>query len=156
MLLWLMTLVSRVALAATFALLATLAPACTTHSDAPPAPACVSGLSLDCTPLYTPPVYQTIFDKTLHPTCATGTGTCHTADAAMGGLVFEDVNLSYEMLLGTYGNRPRVVPGNPACSLLMERLESTDPNFHMPKGPNSILPAESCAIAQWIANGAQR
>src|SRR5579883_1905101 len=41
MLLWLMTLVSRVALAATFALLATLAPACTTHSDAPPAPACV-------------------------------------------------------------------------------------------------------------------
>ena len=128
---------------------------CTSHSDPPP-PACVTGLSLDCKPLYDPPVYQTIFDKTLRPTCATGTGTCHTSDAAMGGLVLQDADSAYALLLGTTDGRKRVVPGDPACSLLMIRIDSTDPNLHMPRGPNSLLDAEKCAIAQWIAAGAKR
>ncbi len=128
---------------------------CTSHTD--PAPlACVSGLSLACKPLYDPPVYQTIFDKTLHPTCATGTGTCHTSDAAMGGLVFQDADAAYALLLGTTDGKKRVLPGDAACSLLMIRIDSTDPNVHMPRGPNSLLDAEKCAIAQWIAAGAKR
>jgi hypothetical protein len=99
--------------------------------------------------------YTTIFDKTFHPTCAAGKGTCHTADAAKGGLVFENADDAYALLLGTKDGRKRVVPGDPACSLVMERLSSSDPSFHMPPGA-SLLPAETCAIAQWIAQGAKR
>jgi hypothetical protein len=128
--------------------------ACTTHADPPP-PACVTGLSLDCKPLYDPPLYQTLFDKTFHPTCAAGRGTCHTADAAKGGLVFESADDAYALLLGTKDGRKRVLPGDPACSLLMERLSSSDPSFHMPPGA-SLLSAETCAIAQWIGQGARR
>jgi hypothetical protein len=122
----------------------------------PPAPACVANLSLACQPIYDPPVYQTIFDKTFHPTCASGSGTCHTSDAKMGGLVFEDADAAYALLLGQTDGRKRVIPYDPSCSLIMERLESTDPTFHMPPGDTSLLPSELCAIAQWIANGAQR
>jgi len=126
---------------------------CTSHDDPPP-PACVTGLSLDCQPLYDP-TYQNIFDKTFHPTCAAGKGTCHTADAAKNGLVFENADDAYGLLLGTKDGRKRVVPGDPSCSLLMERLTSSDPSFHMPPGA-SILPAEQCAIAKWIQGGAKR
>jgi hypothetical protein len=133
---------------------ASIAAACSSSSN--DAPACVANLSLDCKPIYDPPVYQTIFDKTFHPTCASGTGTCHTSDAAKGGLVFEDADTAYALLLGQQDGRKRVIPHDPACSLLMERLESTDPSFHMPRGPNSLLPSELCAIAQWIAAGAAR
>jgi hypothetical protein len=128
---------------------------CSSGSDSPTVE-CVQGLSTKCSPLYAPPVYQTIFDKTLHPTCASGMGTCHTSDAAKGGLVFEDADAAYALLLGKDGSKARVVPGDPACSLLLERLTSSDPNFHMPPGPNSILPGEQCAIVQWIAAGAKR
>ncbi len=116
--------------------------------------ACVSNLSTSCDPLYSPPTYPTIFAMTFQPTCATGIGTCHTADAAQGGLSFADETQSYEQLLGMNGANVRVVAGDPACSLLMERLESTDPSVHKPKGPNSLPPAALCAVAQWIANGA--
>jgi hypothetical protein len=125
-------------------------------NDPPAQPACVTGLSLDCKPLYEPPTYQAIFDHTFHPTCAAGSGTCHTADAAKAGLVFADADHAYALLLGTDGGRPRVVPGDPACSLIMERLDSTDPSFHMPPGSISLSAAELCAIAQWIAQGAKR
>jgi hypothetical protein len=127
--------------------------ACTSHSDPPP-PACVGGLSLDCKPLYDP-TFQNLFDKTFHPTCAAGRGTCHTADAAKAGLVFENADDAYGLLLGTKDGRKRVVPGDPSCSLLIERLASADPSFHMPPGA-SILPAEECAIVQWIQSGAKR
>jgi Planctomycete cytochrome C len=127
--------------------------ACGTSSGSD-APACVANLSTACDPLYSPPTYPTIFTMTFQPTCATGIGTCHTADAAQGGLSFADEQTSYEQLLGMNGANVRVVPGDPACSLLMERLESTDPSFHMPKGPNSLPAAALCAVAQWIANGA--
>jgi hypothetical protein len=83
-------------------------------------------------------------------------GTCHTSDAAMGGLVFENADTAYGLLLGTSGGRARVIPGDPACSLLLERLTSTDPNFHMPPGPNSISAGDRCTIVEWIDAGAAR
>jgi hypothetical protein len=127
--------------------------ACGTSSGSPTL-ACVANLSTACAPLYTPPTYPTIYAMTFQPTCATGIGTCHTADAAQGGLSFADEQQSYEQLLGMNGAIVRVVAGDPACSLLMERLETTDPTFHMPKGPNSLPAAALCDVAQWIANGA--
>jgi hypothetical protein len=101
-------------------------------------------------------VYATIFDKILHPTCAAGTGTCHTADASKGGLVFEDADQAYALLLGTAGGRPRVTPRDPACSLLVIRLESPEATFRMPPGPDPLLESERCDIVQWIAEGAAR
>lgn len=128
-----------------------LGPAGCTSDDGPGPPACVGDPSPTCKPEYDPPAYATIYTKILHPTCASGSGTCHTSDAAMGGLVFEDPDRAYDLLL-----RSRVVPGNPSCSLLMERLESNDPSFRMPRGDVPLNPAEICTIAKWIAAGAPR
>lgn len=120
------------------------------------ATACVSGLRTDCKPLYDPAVFPTIFAKILQPTCAQGMGTCHTSDAAMGNLVMEDADDTYARLLGQYDGRVRVKPGDPSCSLLVERLESNDSDFRMPPGPTPLDAAARCDIEQWIANGAAR
>jgi len=128
--------------------------ACTT--SAPGDPPCVVGLTASCQAAYDPATYAVIFDKILHPTCATGTGTCHTADGAKAGLIMEDPDVAYRLLLGEDGGRARVLPGDPSCSLIMKRLHSTDPHYHMPPGPNSISAGEMCTIVQWIAAGAKR
>ncbi len=125
-------------------------------------PACVAGLSAACQPQYDPPTYATIFGSILRPTCASGTGTCHTSDAqaraATGGLVLEDVDQAYASLLGTgtEAGHARVIPGDPACSLIMKRLESTVPTYHMPPGPTSLSAGETCTIVKWISSGAAR
>jgi hypothetical protein len=116
----------------------------------------VSGLHTDCQPLYDPAVFPTIFEKILKPTCAQGLGTCHTSDAAMGNLVMEDADDTYARLLGQYDGRARVNPGDPSCSLLVERLESSDTNFRMPPGPTALDAGARCDIVQWIASGAAR
>jgi hypothetical protein len=125
-------------------------PAC----GGPPAPACVPNLSPSCQPLYDPPSFQALYDNILHPTCASGSMTCHTSDGAKAGLVFEDRDMAYGLLLGTIGGRARVRPGDPGCSLLMERLESPDPSFRMPPGSAPLSAPELCTFIQWIANGA--
>jgi hypothetical protein len=117
---------------------------------------CVEGLRTDCSPLYDPPTYATIFENILHPTCAQGRGTCHTADAQMGGLVFEDAGDAYSRLIGDADGRPRVVPGDPACSLLVERLEAQSSDVRMPPGPTPLSAAARCDIVQWISQGAAR
>lgn len=119
-------------------------------------PPCVAGLSLDCRPLYDPPIFQTLFDQTFHPTCATGTTTCHTPEGAKKGLVFQDADDAYALLLAPRDADPRVLPADPACSTLMIRLSSTDPGYRMPPGPTPLSAAALCAVAQWIAAGAAR
>ncbi len=128
---------------------------CGCSSPEPAALSCVANLLTDCNPLYDPPLYSTIFSKILQPTCASGTGTCHTSDAAMGGLVMEDADDAYARLLGDIGH-PRVLPFDPACSLIVIRLEAHDPNVRMPPGPTPLLASERCDVIQWIAAGASR
>jgi Planctomycete cytochrome C len=141
---------------AVFALLAlsatTMAQACSPSSGGPAPPPCVQGLSTSCQPLYSPPTFDTLYAKLFVPTCASGTGTCHTPDAAKGGLVFSSPDDAYSRLVA----QGRVIPNDPSCSLIMKRLTSTDPNFHMPPGPTSISAGEQCTIVQWIAAGAKR
>lgn len=129
--------------------------ACASPSPKPEA-ACVSGLHTDCRPLYDPAVFPTIFEKILQPTCAQGRGTCHTSDAAMGNLVMEDADETYARLLGQFDGRARVTPGDPSCSVLVERLESDDSDFRMPPGPTPLDAGARCDIVQWIAGGAAR
>jgi hypothetical protein len=100
-----------------------------------------------------------LYDNLFVKTCGSpGTGAaCHSADGKQGGLVLADIDTAYDMLLGTDGGHARVVPGNPECSVLVERVESTDPAFRMPL--NSDMPLSDglrCAIRQWIQNGATR
>jgi hypothetical protein len=118
--------------------------------------ACVEGLDPACAPLVDPPTFDAVYTETLHPTCASGSGTCHSRDAAKGGLVFEDPDESYGLLTGSLGGRPRVVPGDPSCSLVVERLHADDPEVRMPPGPTPLPDAEACLIQRWIADGAQR
>jgi hypothetical protein len=117
---------------------------------------CVDDLSLDCQPLHDPPTFDAIFDGTLHPTCASGHGTCHSGDAAKAGLVFEDPDDAYAALLGTAGGRARAIPGDPACSLLVERLSTSNERLRMPPGPTPLSGPELCTIVLWIADGAER
>lgn len=145
-----------VRLFASLALAAVALASCTSSSSTPAEPPCVQGLSASCQAQYDPPAYATIYAKILQPTCATGRGTCHTADAAKGGLSLDDADRAYALLLGQNGAKARVLPGDASCSLLMKRLTSTDPNFHMPPGSTSLTQGELCTITQWIAQGAKR
>lgn len=122
-----------------------------------PAPelSCLPPLSGECSTLYDPPTFHVIFERILHPTCAQGLGTCHTADGGMGGLVFEVEADAYARLLGDTGGRARVTPDEPQCSLLLQRLQSQDPGYRMPPGPTPLLDSELCTITQWILQGAE-
>jgi|GEM_PF-576535 len=129
---------------------------CTSAGPGAADPPCVVGLTKACSATYDPPVYDTIFAKILRPTCATGGSSCHAAAGHQNGLVLEDADASYALLLGQGGARARVTPGDPSCSLIMKRLTSTDPSYHMPPGTTSLSAGDQCTIVQWISAGAKR
>ena len=109
---------------------------------------CVEDLSTDCAPLYSP-TYDEVFTRTLAPTCAQPGAACHSSQGRKGGLVFEDADEAYTLLVGQ-----AVVPSDAACSPLVVRLEASDSTVMPPGSP--LDPAERCSIIQWIANGAER
>jgi hypothetical protein len=117
-----------------------------------PAPACVENLDPTCKPLYEP-TFDNVFNHTLHTTCAQSGSSCHGLSGGKGGLVFDDADSAYQNLTG--GAAPRVIAGDAACSLLVERIESPHADFVMPPGAPLSAP-ERCAIEQWIHNGAKR
>ena len=119
--------------------------------------ACLDALSLDCAPAYEPS-YDAIFDNLLSKTCGSAStgNVCHFGSNTQTGLSLSDRGLSYDSLLGLSGSRPRVMPGNPSCSLLVQRLESDDPMFRMPVGRAQLSLGERCAVRRWIADGAKR
>jgi len=125
-------------------------------SSAPADPPCVTGLTTSCAATYAPPTFDTIFTAILQPNCAVGTGTCHTPDFAAGGVVFADASAAYETLLAPDGGTALVLADDPGCSTLMKRLESTDPSYHMPRGPSSLSAGDLCTVVQWISSGAAR
>lgn len=101
--------------------------------------------------------YDAIYENLLGRTCgSSSTGTsCHGPDGGMAGLFLHDREMAYDYLLGHVDDSARVVPGDPECSMLVRRIESTDPDFFMP--PTSRLSdGERCAIERWIAMGAKR
>jgi hypothetical protein len=120
-------------------------------------PACLDGtLDLDCQPLF-PPTYDRIFLNVLQPTCASAGVACHGTNGRKGGLVFEDQDEAFAMLLGQSGHPARVRPGEPECSKLLVKLESVGEEWQMPPPPSAPLNEDRrCAIRQWIADGALR
>lgn len=96
-----------------------------------------------CTLLY-PPTWEQVWQQTISTTC-TGGSACHS-----GGLSFGDPDIAHAGLL------KELVPGDPNCSHLMQRLESDDPDFRMPPGNTPLAAGARCSIATWIANGAMQ
>jgi hypothetical protein len=117
---------------------------------------CLPALSLDCEPTY-PPTFEAFYEHRIAGTCgAASTGaSCHGPDGAENtGLLLSGAQASYEALLGGDDGKPRVIPGDPECSILMQRLESEDAEFVMPVGMR-LSEGERCAVRQWIAAGAE-
>jgi hypothetical protein len=118
---------------------------------------CLAKLSLDCRPSFEPASYDAIFSNVLRPSCgSSASGTqCHGAEGMQAGLVLADQDEAYESLLGELDGRPRVVRGDPECSMLIQRIESSDPRVRMPLNSPPLSEGQRCAIRQWIAEGAE-
>jgi hypothetical protein len=114
-----------------------------------PAPA----LDLTCAPLYAP-TYDNLFTNTFVPKCGTGGKSCHASEGAQAGLIFDNADDTYHRLLDPFADR--IVPGDPSCSVLVERVFSTEARWHMPRGAASLPAPERCALVQWVAAGALR
>jgi hypothetical protein len=110
---------------------------------------CVENLDSSCAPLYEP-TFDNLFSRTLEMRCGVAGGACHSAEGHQAGLVFDNADDSYANLV----NAGRVIPGDAACSLLVERIEGSGVPVMPPGAPMSD--AERCAIETWIDNGAQR
>lgn len=124
-------------------------------ADDKPGQTCLSARSLDCATTYAP-TFRAIFDNRLQVTCGAGGRSCHSDDGHQAGLILSDFDTAYDSLLGLdEAGRARVIPGDPECSVLEQRLESNDPNFVMPVG-SKLADGELCAIRKWIANGAEK
>ncbi len=123
--------------------------ACTGGSD------CVTTIDAGCTPLY-PPTFDNIYMNTLQKTCAQNGTACHSPQGRMGGLYYSDPDTAYRLLRGMVDGRARVLPGDPACSILVERIEGPS-SLGQQMPPGMPLPeSERCAIEQWIWMGAMR
>ena len=119
---------------------------------------CLDPLPLDCKPSFEPASYEAIFSNILRPTCGSAaSGTqCHGERGMQAGLVLADVDEAYDSLLGELDDRPRVIPGEPECSMLIERIEASDPRVRMPLNSQPLSDGQRCAIRLWIAEGAER
>lgn len=116
--------------------------------DAPP-PVCIT-VDRSCTPAYEP-TFDNLFQMTFSRSCALAGTSCHAAAGHQAGLVLEDEDTAYRLLL----EHGRAVAGKPECSLVARRILSTDREFMMPPGL-PLAPGEQCAIIQWMVRGASR
>jgi hypothetical protein len=114
-------------------------------------PACLDPLPLDCAPLYEP-TFDNIFGQTFTG-CSVGGSSCHSEQGAKGGLILSDKATAYSLLVDPPNTAPRVLPGDPECSLLIQKLEASSPTVVMPPG-NPLVASERCAIIQWVRQGA--
>jgi len=119
-------------------------------SDDSSAQTCVEIDYEGCALLY-PPSWDQVWDQTITTTCSGGGAACHSGQF---GAVFTDQASAYTTL--TTGAHAQIIPGDPACSPLMLRLESDDPSFRMPPGNTALAAGARCSIATWIADGASQ
>ena len=103
-----------------------------------------------CTPLYEP-TYDNVYAITLSQKCGVS-NACHAGARPQAGMDLSDHDGAFDALLDP--DRHRVLPGDPRCSEVVERIEN-DGDFQMPPG-DPLDPSERCAIAKWIAAGASK
>ncbi len=105
--------------------------------------------SVECQPLYAVD-FDEVQARTLGPSCSINGRSCHASEGARAGLVYTDVDTSYASLVSS----GMVVPGQPECSVLMQRLDASGSRVMPPGRP--LSEEERCVIRLWIAQGAQR
>jgi hypothetical protein len=105
-------------------------------------------VDLTCQPLY-PPTFDQIFTRTLAPRCGVEGGACHSREGRKAGLVLDDRDQAYRLLV----DGRRVMPGEPSCSILIERIYAAPSSLRMPPG-RTLADAERCALLQWVQAGA--
>ena len=89
------------------------------------------------------------FNHQIVPLLRKHCGECHTGDKLKGGFSLND----RAALLHGSENGPVVVSGNPAKSLLLELVASTDRDQRMPPKGDGLSAAEVALLRQWIAEG---
>lgn len=105
---------------------------------------------LSCTPLYEP-TFANVYANTIAPKCGGDRTACHSESGRQGGLAMTSAATAYQALLDP--SDPRVVPGDTACSVLLERLYTNDNSLVMPQGA-PLSEAERCSVMKWVADGA--
>ena len=120
-----------------------------------PAEACLPEPQAACTPAFNPD-FNSIHSNLLAPRCGTAGNNCHGASGKKGNLVLSEPEQAYNALLGRDGTAQRVLPSDPNCSSLMQRLESDDPVQRMPFGESKLPDGVRCAVRMWIEAGANR
>lgn len=133
---------------------ATVLPACEGEDDdGDDAPMCTT-VDTSCTPAFQP-TFDNVWAQVIQPSCGTPGTSCHGEAGAAGaenGLVFSDIDGAYDALV----NKGFVSPNDAACSAMVVRLESDNPNTRMPPGNTPLDPGLRCGVIQWIEGGAQR
>jgi hypothetical protein len=121
-------------------------------SDEPP-PMCIT-VDTTCAPGYVP-TFDNVYKFTLRNSCGSDRASCHSATGHQGGLSMADEATAYADLLAMSPNynRPRVSPGDPACSLMIVRTDSPGKDYQMPPG-EPLSDPERCALIQWVQMGA--
>jgi hypothetical protein len=102
------------------------------------------------------PVFSEIQSNVFTPTCATA--GCHAGAGAPQGLRLDAAN-SYGLLVNVPSSEvpsiPRVAPGDPDGSYLIQKLEGTAAvGEQMPLGRQPLAQATIDVIRQWITDGA--
>lgn len=111
-------------------------------------------LPATCAPAFSP-TWDNVYEDVIQRRCGGSAGpACHGPDGKMGNLVLYEKESSYQALLGMDGTRARVKPTDPECSMLMERLTTSDEIRRMPQGARPLSASEICSVQQWIAQGA--
>jgi cytochrome c553 len=92
-----------------------------------------------------------LFEKKVRPILVGHCYTCHSADTnSHGGLRVDDRN----GLLTGGKSGPAVVPGDPARSLLIQRVTHKDAKQRMPKEGQPLTEAQIADLTAWIKDGA--
>lgn len=90
------------------------------------------------------------FEKKVRPVLVNRCYGCHSAETKpAGGLRVDD---RHGLLRGG-ASGPAVVPGNPADSILIQRIRHTDPQRRMPKEGGPVTDAELADLTAWIQAG---
>lgn len=106
-----------------------------------------------CTPAYEP-TWDNIYRFVISQSCAAEGVACHGRDGLKGNLgLFTQLD-AYQGLVGGAGDKPRVLKGDAACSILTERIETDDTARRMPFLGAKLSEGDRCAIEKWIAAGA--
>jgi hypothetical protein len=113
---------------------------------------CLEQIDPQCTQAYEPS-WDNVYNFTISASCAAAGVACHGRDGMQGGLGLFSQDAAYAGLVGGEGP-PRVKPGDPACSPLMERLTTTDASRRMPLNSAPLSAVQICAVQKWIAQGA--